>query len=202
MTAAKRLENTFFVLLMLVDFGYIGIAVYFLDSCPKGQMLPLYNIVSAVYNIVAMYFGDKWSKCFSILSKILEGALLAAGSYWTYEIYLPDFVSETSADYCHQTFYAFCLFTIPISSFIFVTSLLFELCIKRCSARQAARRKPAPPEPEEAPPVPHSTLPPPLRIFTTSFVDDEDAAMFAPPTPKPSTQKLKQRKPESKKKRP
>ncbi|XP_072349447.1 uncharacterized protein [Scyliorhinus torazame] len=184
---------------MLVDFGYIGIAVYFIDSCPKGQMLPLYNVVSAVYNIVAMYFGDKWSKCFSVLAKILEGALLAAGSYWTYEIYPPDIVRETSPEYCHRTFYAFCLFTIPLSSFIFVTSLLFELCIKCCSSRQGAGRKPAPPEPEEVPPTPpppQSTSLPPLRIFTTSFVDDADASMFAPPPPKPSTQK--QEKPESK----
>ncbi|XP_051900708.1 uncharacterized protein LOC127586634 [Pristis pectinata] len=127
-------ESIFFVLFTLVDLTYILIAVTYIDSCPKGQMIPIYNIVSGFLNISTSFidcYGTPCSKsflkCWNFVSKALEGAWLAAGFYWTFQIFPPDYINEASAEYCHQVFYSFSLVTVTISSIIYVTILYFEM---------------------------------------------------------------------------
>uniref|UniRef100_UPI00398F80AE transmembrane protein 272-like n=1 Tax=Pristiophorus japonicus TaxID=55135 RepID=UPI00398F80AE len=164
MATLREVEGFFVVIFSLVDFTYLLIAVRFLHSCPKGHLIPIYNIVSGLLNISIMsleFFGASYAescmKNWLMLCKIIEGAWLAAGFYWTYQIYPPDYTSESSPQYCHKGFYTFAIVSVTISCVVYITIVCMEVYLKFCVE--------LPPEEEEKttlqPDVGPETLPAP-----------------------------------------
>ncbi|XP_059831148.1 uncharacterized protein LOC132396989 isoform X2 [Hypanus sabinus] len=167
-------QSISFVLFVLVDIAYIVIAATYIDSCPKGQMIPIYNIVSGVVNITTTFIecyatmcAKACLRCWNILCKALEGIWLAAGLYCTIQIFPPDYINEASAEYCHQVFYTFSFVTVTVSSVAYVILLCLEICAK-CRGRREPEAVPTEPEPD--PGVAITLIEPPRSSHRASTV--------------------------------
>ncbi|XP_038642786.1 transmembrane protein 272-like [Scyliorhinus canicula] len=131
------------LLTLILGIACITIGAIYLDSCTKQYMIPIYLIVSGSTTIFFLMISlipcppndesnnsillkigrvcDRLELLFSIIWFI-------AGNVWIYSIYKPEYIDQSSPDYCNKTLYLFAFWTNTAIYIIFALMLFLGFC--------------------------------------------------------------------------
>ncbi|XP_042896987.1 transmembrane protein 272 isoform X2 [Parasteatoda tepidariorum] len=124
-----------FIFMVVIPLSMITIGILHLYNCKAQPMIPIYLIIAGSAFICFMFLFRKlrnlvkdqehndsfYSRCL-LASILIQVGWFAAGCYWTYAAFPPNYYDTTSLKYCHKTLYQYAFWLL---NSIFLSTSLF-----------------------------------------------------------------------------
>ncbi|XP_072349641.1 transmembrane protein 272-like isoform X1 [Scyliorhinus torazame] len=131
------------LLTLILGIACITIGTIYLDSCTKQYMIPIFLIVSGSTTIFFLMISLipcppndesnnsnllKIGRVCDRLELLFSTIWFIAGNVWIYSIYKPEYIDQSSPDYCNKTLYLFAFWSTTVIYILFALMLFLGFC--------------------------------------------------------------------------